>query len=272
MNRYATVLGVTRHLSGWKPDSPDHRDFRVPPPSIALPSKVDLRANCPPVGDQGSIGSCTANASCEALEYLERTGKAARLFSRLFLYYYTRKYENTPATDDSGTQIRDAMKVLADMGVAYEETWPYDIPETRFSLEPSQDARDEALNHKALFYYRCPNLDTVKASLFQTFPVIFGFAVPNNMMTARCAQDGLVFYPAADEGFDGGHAVLAVGYDDAQVIGDQQGAILTQNSWGTGWGQQGFFWLPYGFFTNANPIDPSSALASDCWTIRRAVL
>jgi C1A family cysteine protease len=269
---YAVVAGGIRHLSGWKRDTPDHRDYRIPAPTARLPARTDLRPLCPPVGDQGPIGSCTANSSCEALEFLERMGPADRLFSRLFLYYYTRKAEGTPASADSGAQIRTALTVLGDIGVPYEQVWPDEAPRTRFSVEPSADAKREAAKHRVLFYYRCPTLPTVKASLAQGFPVVFGFSVPDNMMTDRCAKDGLVYYPEPNEGFQGGHAVLAVGYDDARIIGTQHGAVLVQNSWGTSWGQEGYFWLPYPFFTNADPFDPNSALATDCWTIRRAAL
>ena len=267
--RYKLVAGALRHLSGWKPDAPDHRDLRMPAPTTALPPKTDLRALCPRVRDQGQIGACSANASCESLEFLERKGQADRLFSRLFLYYYARAADGALPDEDSGVRIRSALKVLANIGVPYEDTWPYQSPETRFSIQPSNSAMQEAAQHKILFYYRCSNLLTVKASLAQGFPAVFGFSVPDNMISGRCKNDGLVYYPDRHEGFQGAHSALAVGYDDSLAVGSQRGAVLAQNSWGPNWGQQGYFWLPYAFFVPTDP-DSGSALATDCWTIRRA--
>jgi C1A family cysteine protease len=265
------IVGTLRRINGWRRDAEDPRDWHAPPkPTMILPPRADLRSVCPPVGDQGPIGSCTANAGCEALEFLERNGRADRLFSRLFVYYCARQAEGTAAADDAGAQLRTTVKVLATIGAPYEASWSDDSPQTRFAFEPSIAAKNEANRHKALFYYRCPNLDTVKASLAQSYPVVFGFAVPDSMLSDRCVQDGIVLPPAPNEAWQGGHAVLAVGYDDNQPVGNEYGAILAQNSWGSDWGIKGYFWLPYSFFTNPDPQCSGSMLASDCWTLRRA--
>lgn len=265
----AQIDGGRVVVLGWRADKPDHRDRLLlapraadAPPAPVLPPSADLRAKCPPVVDQGTIGSCTANAGCELMEFLEARAAADPAFSRLFVYFYTRQVEGTAPTDDAGAEIRDVMKALAQFGACYEPTWPYDPPEQRFALEPSAAAVLEAAQHKALFYYRCPDLLTVRASIAQGFPVELGFSVPDNMMSADCAQTGEVHYPAAAEGFQGGHAVMVVGYDDAKVIGGETGALLCQNSWGPGWGVGGFFWLPYRFVNDG--------LASDMWTLRQA--
>jgi C1A family cysteine protease len=272
VSTYGLVAGARRHLSGCQRDARDPRDFRWPPAAAVLPAAVDLRRWCPPVFDQGEIGSCTANASCAALAFLERRGPDDRLFSRLFVYYYTRQVEGTPPADDAGAQIRTVMKVLARTGVPYEQTWPYDPPHERYAARPSEDARAEAERHKVLFYYRCSTLATVRASLAQGFPVVFGFSMPENMTSDECRQYGRVRYPEPGEKLLGGHAVLAVGFDDTVVHGDGTGALLVRNSWGSEWGMDGYFWLPYRFFSLADRSDPDSALATDCWTIRRAAL
>jgi C1A family cysteine protease len=230
---------------------------------ITLPPTADLRPQCPPVVDQGQIGSCTANSSASAMAFLEHQGHKDKLFSRLFIYAMTRTLEGTPLSEDSGAEIRDVMKALAQYGVPYETEWPYDT--SKFSVMPPAQAKTDALQHKAVMYLRCPSLYTVKASLHQGFPVVIGFSVPDNMMSEECAQSGIVLPPAPDEAFDGGHAVLAVGYDDNFMCGDEKGAIICQNSWGTGWGVGGYFYLPMSFWSGG-----AGALASDCWTIRRA--
>lgn len=262
MTRYGLVGGAVRHLGGWRPDKPDHRDFALPAPSQPLPPTLSLRASCPPIFDQGQIGSCTANATCAAMAYLEHQGASDQAFSRLFLYYYSRQLEGTPPDQDDGAENRDVMKALAQFGTCYESTWPYDNSSTRFSTPPSLDAKAEATQHKALFYYRCPDLATVKASIAQGFPAIVGFSVPANMQNALAYQTGEVHYPAADESFDGGHTFLCAAYDDARVIGGDVGAVGGPNSWGPDWGDAGWLWLPYRFFT--------SGLAQDFWTLRRA--
>lgn len=261
MSRHLVIAGKARHLSGWKKDRPDHRDFKlVRPTAVPLPPAVPKLAGLPPVFDQGGIGSCTANMGCEQMEFLEHQGAADKIFSRLYLYARTRQLEGTPLAEDAGAEIRDVMTTLAQRGVCYEPSWPYD--ESKFMVDPPQSADIEAQAHKAVFYYRCPDVMTLKASLTQGFPVGFGFSVPNNMMSDECARTGLVMFPSPSEGFDGGHAVTAVGYDDAMKIGTEVGAILCMNHWSEQWGQAGFFWLPYRFWTEA--------LADDCWSLRQA--
>jgi len=258
--RTVVVDGVERHMKGWRPDRPDPRDkFLSAPESIALPPIADLRTQCPPVVDQGNIGSCTANSSCSAMAFLERKAKQDILFSRLFLYAMTRHLEGTPLNEDSGAEIRDVMKSLSTYGVPYETEWPYVT--SKFSIDPPAQVKTDALKHKAILYYRCPNLYSLKASLHQGFPVVIGFAVPDNMMSETTARTGIVLPPSPGESFDGGHAVLAVGYNVNMAIGNEHGAVLCQNSWGTDWGQAGYFTMPYEYIGDDN-------LADDFWTIR----
>lgn len=212
--------------------------------------------------DQGQIGSCTAHAGAAAMAFLEKKEKRVAPFSRLFIYAMTRRIEGTPLTEDSGAEIRDVMKALSTYGAPYETDWPYDG--ARFSEEPSVQAKQNGQHHKALMYYRCPSLFTVQASIHHGFPVIFGFSVPDNAMSDRCTRTGIVLPPERGEAFNGSHAVLAIGYDKHFACGPERGAVLCQNSWGTGWGIDGFFWLPMSFFYGG-----AGALASDCWTLRR---
>src|SRR5208283_5132068 len=93
---------------GWVPDLPDHRDHMYAAPGEVvsqLPSQVDLRNQCPPVYDQGELGSCTANAIAAAMEF-ERIKQNLPDFlpSRLFIYYNERVIEGT-VNSDGGAQI-----------------------------------------------------------------------------------------------------------------------------------------------------------------------
>src|SRR6202171_5535853 len=123
---------------GWAPDLPDHRDhlYSAPQPVLAkLPPKKNLQSGCPPVYDQGQLGSCTANAIGGAIQFTQMQEKLATIFmpSRLFIYYNERVIEGTVASD-SGAQIRDGIKSVNQQGDCSEDLWPYDI--SKFADQP----------------------------------------------------------------------------------------------------------------------------------------
>jgi C1A family cysteine protease len=241
---------------GWVPDLPDARDFLYSAPEevlTALPKKVDLRKKMPPVYDQGHLGSCTANAIGASFEYEQvKQGLKDFMPSRLFIYYNERAMEGTVDTD-SGAMIRDGMKSVAKLGVCPETTWPYDIP--KFTEKPPKQAYDEAGKHQALVYRRViPSLHQLQGCLASGYPFVFGFSVYESFMTEEVARTGKVPLPPRGEQLIGGHAVLAVGYDDAIQ------SFIVRNSWGKGWGIKGYCTMPYGYLT-----DPQ--LARDFWAI-----
>ncbi len=243
---------------GWTPDLPDARDhmYAAPVEMMAkLPAKVDLRPHCPPVYDQGQLGSCTGNAVAGAVQFEREKQQLKPDFvpSRLFIYYGERVIEGT-VNSDSGAQIRDGIKVVAKQGVPPETDWPYDI--TKFADKPSQKAYQDALQDKAVSYSRLTQtLSQMKGCLASGYPFVFGFTVYDSFESQQVAQTGIVQLPAAGESVIGGHAVLAVGYDDSQH------RFIVRNSWGNGWGMQGYFTMPYAYLTDRG-------LASDFWTIR----
>src|SRR5690242_13868381 len=102
----------TNQRYGWVPDLPDHRDHLYAAPIVhlqSLPRSVDLTAACPPVYDQGQLGSCTANAIAGAIQFDRRKqGVSDFTPSRLFIYYNERDLEGT-VDSDSGAQIRDGV-------------------------------------------------------------------------------------------------------------------------------------------------------------------
>jgi len=126
---------------GWTPDIPDARDYLYSAPEAVLselPTKVDLRRQCPPVYDQGQLGSCTGNAIAAAFQFDQRKQKLTDFMpSRLFIYFSEREIEGT-ISSDSGAMIRDGMKTIAKLGVCSEDTWPYDI--AKFARRPSKAA------------------------------------------------------------------------------------------------------------------------------------
>jgi C1A family cysteine protease len=255
---------------GWKPDLPDHRDFAYAAPHAtlaALPPKADLRPQCPKtIYDQGQLGSCTANAIAAAIEFDQIKQKVTEFMpSRLFIYYNERVMEGTSPSVDSGAQIRDGIKSVAKLGVCTETTWPYDdqnknpAPCTActYAKKPSAAAFKEAAKNKVKTYQRLNSaqLNTLKGCLASGFPFVFGFTVYDSFESDQVAKTGVVNMPAASEKVVGGHAVLAVGYDDTSS------RFIVRNSWGPNWGMKGYFTIPYLYLTTTD-------LADDFWTVQ----
>ena len=250
------------HRYGWRHDLPDHRDFRYAIHRMALevprklPERVDLSgAPMPAPYDQGQLGSCTANALAGAFEY-EHIRQQLETFvpSRLFIYYGERALEGT-IQSDAGAEIRDGIKVVARLGAPHETLWPYDI--AKFTQKPSAKVYQDALKHRAISYFRIDHtsLDELLACLAGGFPFVFGFTVYESFESPEVSKTGVVQMPGYGERVVGGHAVLAVGYDQ------KTDRFLVRNSWGIGWGQKGYFTIPFQYLTNRD-------LADDFWTIR----
>jgi len=241
---------------GWKRDLPDPRDFKfkISRP-VELPSSVDLRKNCPYVYDQGDLGSCTANALGAAFQFEQiKQKKPDFVPSRLFIYYNERVIEGT-VNEDSGAMIRDGIKTMVKDGVCPEKMWKYKT--WKFKKKPDPECYVTALENQVLEYLRITphTLYEVKHCLSDGYPISFGFMIFESMMTDHVAKYGVVPVPSNLEKPMGGHAVLAVGYNDKKK------ALLVRNSWGKQWGIDGYFWLPYEFVTQNN-------MSADYWTIR----
>jgi C1A family cysteine protease len=243
---------------GWTPDIPDGRDMQYAAPVAALealPDQVDLTDQCPEVYDQGQLGSCTANAIGAALEFDQMKQKQASPFtpSRLFIYFNERQIEGT-VDSDSGAQIRDGVKSVSKQGACKETTWPYEID--KFRDKPPDPSYQEAEAHQAIRYLRLTQtLNQLKGCLAEGFPFVFGFVVYESFESPEVAKSGHATLPRAKEQQLGGHAVMAIGYDE-----DKQWFIV-RNSWGPKWGLDGYFTLPYPYLLQAS-------LSRDFWTIR----
>jgi C1A family cysteine protease len=213
-----------------------------------IPRYVDLRSKMPPIYDQGELGSSTANAICGLLGY-DNPGFSG---SRLFLYYNERLIENNVSVD-SGAYIYDGIKSLQKYGICDEVEWPYVISE--FANKPPDTCYKNALKHTASEVKHINNdLNSMLSALNNNCPFVVGIAVYESFESDFTAKTGLVKMPKEDEKLLGGHCILVCGYNNRNKL------FVCRNSWGTGWGVNGYFYLPYTYLLDSN-------LSSDLWCI-----
>lgn len=238
------------------PSPIDSRDLKFSarmPPLLTLPPSFDVSDVIPEVYDQGGIGSCTGNAGAMVGLHQSRVQSREIAPSRLMLYYGARDIIGE-TTVDQGAYIRDIFKAWSKLGVCPESMWAYD--ESKVLDKPTETAYKEALNTLAEAYVSLNNANIVelKTCLAMGRPFVFGFSVYEKFMYGSWSE--MMPIPAGNEKQIGGHAVTAVGYDDAKQ------AFRIKNSWGVDWKRGGYFWMPYSFITN-------KYYADDFWTLQK---
>ena len=247
-------MGRHRFIHGWTPDVPDRRDYLYSAirRRLRLAPSVDLREHCSAVENQGRLGSCTANALTGNLEFLDnRVDHLYEDASRLFIYYNERALQKT-VEYDSGASLRIGIKTLAKAGCCSEEAWPYDI--AQFAVKPPTRCYTQAKAHCIVSYHRIQTVPEMLACLAEGYPFVFGFTVYESFQSVATTRTGVVRMPAKTERALGGHAVMAVGYDQKSK------RFIVRNSWGNAWGQGGYFTMPFAYL---------ESLAADFWTVRK---
>jgi C1A family cysteine protease len=258
----ALALSPGGRRYGWirNPNPPAYdpqTHFQTPPVhAMAQPPQVDLRPRFTsiPVYDQGNLGSCTANAWAGEVAYLRFHAKLPNLWtpSRLFIYWNERNIEGD-VTQDAGAMLVTGATVLKNFGVPPEAEWPYDP--AQFANQPPPQAFHDAHPHRIIQPQLINNSDLIamRSCLALGWPIVMGFSVYESFESPAVASTGVVPMPAPGEKLLGGHAVLIVGYTNA----DQR--FIVRNSYGPAWGIGGNFTIPYAYVT-------SYTLCSDCHT------
>ncbi len=241
------VLGMKQEpaelLSSLKEANPNRISHR------GLPSSVDLSDSMPPVGDQGQQSSCvawsTAYATKSYQEYTERKSSGWKLkeqsgdpnYSNIFSPAFI--YNQINGGRDNGSLISDAMRVVVETGAAPWASMPYDPND--YLRRPPQSAINIASNYKAKEFLRVRQTDPteLKNQLSQGRPVVAGILVYENFMNLQGNQ----IYKEGIGKTYGGHAIAIVGYDDSR------GAFKFINSWSKQWGDQGYGYIDYRWFT-----------------------
>lgn len=242
---------------GRKPDTLDARDLRMNTAPVfrlpigSLPPVITLLPWLGPVKDQGDEGSCTGHAYSSHREFLARKYQAAGpILSPQFLYCQELIAEGS-FPQDAGANSRTGCVILNQYGCCEEGIEPY----VDGSLtKPTQDQIFNAKKWIGGAYHRIGHLADVLSCLNSGYCCTAGFVVYESFESDQVANTGIMPMPKPNEAVLGGHETLIVGHD----IPNRR--VLVQNSWGTSWGINGRFWMPFEFVSNP-------AYVSDLWML-----
>ena len=222
-----------------KPSKPDARDRKYIKQNVVISDEVDLRPWDSPIEDQGSIGSCVSQAVTSAYELMVKKNNPDIFseLSRLFVYYHSRFIEGNVNEDSGISTIRDALNAVRVYGVCSERLWPYDL--TKVLIQPPPPCYVDAFRRKISQYTSLYSLSEMQETLVLGKPIVIGLNVFNGFMNVTQANPVVPLPASTDEVVIGGHAMVILGYSN------KSNTFLVKNSFGIGWGDRGYGWLPY---------------------------
>jgi len=195
---------------------------------VAEEARGSYEAKHTAVRDQGQCGSCYsfgASATYEGWRLIQ--GKTYDLSEQ---YFMMKAKSIGPSGGCSGWWLDTSMNLLKNYGVADESACPYKAAE---SACPST----ATANHKIGSWASTTDKGTIQSALQKYGPVYVGFAVYQDFSYYSTG-----YYEYKSGSLRGYHAVAIVGYDDK--------GFKVKNSWGTGWGESGYFRILYSQMTN----------------------
>ncbi|MDE6022360.1 MAG: hypothetical protein K2G13_02545, partial [Muribaculaceae bacterium] len=200
---------------------------------------IDLRNSFAPIRNQGQQGSCASFAVTSVIEALS---KGTARYSPAFLYWISREAQNSTQSD-SGASLYSTIKAATEKGVCQEEEMPYDS--AVYTLQPSDSAYDEALKCKVVEAKTVnPKIRDIKSALADGFPVIVASKIFDSFSDTN---SGFVSHPAKKElsagrsDRHGTHALVVCGFSENEKV------FVVRNSWGTGFGVDGYCYIPYSY-------------------------
>lgn len=212
----------------------------------SIPAFIDHSSNIPPVGNQGQYGSCVGWAVGYYYKtYQEFEDYGWSVFDQNHIFSPSFVYNHINGGADYGADFDDAFKLLLDNGCATYKDFPYQI----YTNWPNEKTYLNAIKYRSeeFFYINTENstgIQQLKQYISDGHCAVLGIAVYPNFDNISSYGNN---YCIADVsgGLRGYHAVTIIGYDDNRVTSDGMGAFKLVNSWGTSWGQSGFFWMSY---------------------------
>ena len=231
-----------------------------------LPTKASVEQYLPPMGDQGTYGTCVAwavgynlktalnaianNETGQTLAQPNRQGSPR--------YLFTNVADNIKGANCYGTDFEPAFEVMINKGISTMADVPYtNLGNCAQSLaDASWDV--SAGNNKIASYRKIEgSIESIKRAIVDNQPVAVGVKTGEAFQQHR--GDGVLtsigtFDPSAPHGL---HAMAIVGYDDSK---GPNGAFRLVNSWGTIWGDAGFGWVDYNFFMQEMVMNQNGAV------------
>lgn len=222
----------------------------------SLPTSIDLSPYLPPIGDQGSYGTCVAWAAGyyakTAIEGISKGYTASHLSNPQYQIsprdLFTSLPDNQKGDNCSGTSFIAALDMMQQRGVATLSTAPYTSLGSCQKSSASASWETDAAKHKIKTYRTIEaTVYSIKQQLASKIPVLLGAILSDNFMTWNSDNILSANTTYKQVGQHAGHALTIIGYDDSK---GPNGAFKVVNSWGASWGSKGFIWIDYNFLVN----------------------